>query len=138
LQAKNDIFYNCTECSSLIEILSIDENKNIIEFKCLNKDCHDSKKTKTIKEYFEKMEKNKKIKINEDIYKEHINCKNNKFVSYCFDCNCHLCEECLKTRAYICHNKNNIIEIKPIKEELSIVEEVIKYYKNKIENLKNK
>ena len=44
LQAKNDIFYNCTECSSLIEILSIDENKNIIEFKCINKDCHDSKK----------------------------------------------------------------------------------------------
>ena len=23
LQAKSDIFYNCTECSSLIEILSI-------------------------------------------------------------------------------------------------------------------
>ena len=96
------------------------------------------KKTMTIKEYFEKMEKNKNIKINEDICKEHIKCKNNKFVSYCFDCNCHLCEECLKTRAHICHNKNNIIEIKPIKEELSIVEEVIKYYKNKIENLKNK
>ena len=136
LEAKNDILYNCTECSSLIEILSIDENKNIIEFKCLNKDCHDSKKTMTIKEYFEKMEKNKKININEDICKEHINCKNNKFVSFCFDCNCHLCEECLKTRAHICHNKNNIIEIKPIKEEISIVEEVIKYYKNKIENLK--
>ena len=137
LQAKKDIFYNCTKCSSLIEILSIDENKNIIEFKCLNKDCHDSKKTMTIKEYFEKMEKNKKITINEDICKEHINCENNKFVSFCFDCNCHLCEECLKTRAHICHNKNNIIEIKPIKEELNIVEEVIKYYKNKIENLKN-
>ena len=28
LEAKNDILYNCTECSSLIEILSIDENKN--------------------------------------------------------------------------------------------------------------
>ena len=49
LKATNDIFYNCTECSSLIEILSIDENKNIIEFKCLNKDCHDSKKTMTMK-----------------------------------------------------------------------------------------
>ena len=57
LEAKNDIFYNCTECSSLIDILSIDENKNIIEFKCLNKSCNDLKKTMTIKEYFEKMEK---------------------------------------------------------------------------------
>ena len=136
LEVKNDIFYNCTECSSLIEILSIDENKNIIEFKCLNKDCH-LKKTMTIKEYFEKMEKNKKININGDTCREHISCKNNKYVSYCFDCNCHLCEECLKTRSHICHNKNNIIEIKPIKEELNIIEEVIKYFKNKIENLKN-
>ena len=78
-----------------------------------------------------------KLQWDEDICKEHISCKNNKFVSFCFDCNCHLCEECLKSRAHICHNKNNIIEIKPIKEELNIVEEVIKYYKNKIEKLKN-
>ena len=133
LQTKSDIFYNCTECSSLIEILSIDENKNIIEFKCLNKNCANLQKTMTIKEYFEKMEKNKKSNVNEDTCREHISCK---YVSYCFDCNCHLCEECLKTRAHICHNKNNIIEIKPIKEELSIIEEVIKYYNNKIQNLK--
>ena len=132
----NDILYNCTECSSLIEILSIDEDKNIIEFKCLNKDCQSIKKAMSIKEYFEKMEKNKKTIINEDTCREHISCKNNKYISYCFDCNCHLCEECLKTRSHICHNKNNIIEIKPIKEELNIIEEVIKYYKNNIENLK--
>ena len=30
-------FYNCSECSSLIEILSINEENNTIEFKCLNK-----------------------------------------------------------------------------------------------------
>ena len=133
----NNIFYNCTKCSSLIEILSINEENNIIEFRCLNKDCHDEKKRMPIKEYFEKMEKNKQKSINEDKCREHISCKNNKYVSYCFDCNCHLCEECLKTRGHICHNKNNIIEIKPVKEELNIIEEVIKHYKNTIENLKN-
>ena len=137
LLENTDIFYNCTECSSLIEILSINEESNIIEFRCLNKDCHDAKKTMSIKEYLEKMEKNKQKSINKDKCREHISCKNNKYVSYCFDCNCHLCEECLKTREHICHNKNNIIEIKPIKEELNVIEEVIKHYKNKIENLKN-
>jgi len=134
---NNNIFYNCTECSSLIEILSINEESNIIEFRCLNKDCHDEKKRMSIKEYFEKIEKNKQKSINEDKCREHISCKNNRYVSYCFDCNCHLCEECLKTRGHICHNKNNIIEIKPVKEELNIIEEVIKHYKNTIENLKN-
>ena len=40
----SEIYYNCTECSSLIEILSINENNNIIEFKCLNKEKnHDTK-----------------------------------------------------------------------------------------------
>ena len=48
----NNIFYNCKEYSSLIEILSINENKNIIEFKCLNKDCHDSKKNNDNKRIF--------------------------------------------------------------------------------------
>ena len=130
-------FFDCTECSSLIELLSINEDSNIIEFRCLNKDCHNAKKTMSIKEFFKKMEKNKKTSINEDKCREHISCKNNKYVSYCFDCKCHLCEECLKTRAHICHNKNNIIEIKPIKEELNIIEEVINHYKNNIDNLKN-
>ena len=38
LVENNGKFYNCTECSSLIEILSINEDSNIIEFRCLNKD----------------------------------------------------------------------------------------------------
>ena len=29
-------FYNCTECSSAIEILSINENECSIEFQCIN------------------------------------------------------------------------------------------------------
>ena len=115
LAENNNILYNCTECSSLIEVLLISEDKNIIKFKCLNKDCN-VEKTMSMNEYFKKMEKYNQRYINEDTCRKHISCKNNKYVSYCFDCNCHLCEECLKTREHICHNKNNIIEIKQLKK----------------------
>ena len=130
----SNIYYNCTECSSMIEILSINEENNIIEFKCLKE--HE-KKVMPIKEYLSKMNKNKQKNINEDRCKEHLSFKDNRFVSYCFDCNRNLCKECLKSRSHINHNKNNIIEIKPTKEELNIIEEIIKDYKKKIENLKN-
>ena len=131
---NNDLYYNCSECPSLIEIISINEDNNIIEFKCLNKDkeYNHEKKIIPIKEYLLKMENYRKKNIN-DKCKEH-SCK---YVSYCLDCNCHLCEECLKSRSHINHNKNNIIEIKPMKEELLIIEEIIKDYNIKIENLKN-
>jgi len=131
---NKDILYNCTECSSLIEILSINEDENIIQFKCLNKNCGIEKK-KLLNEYFEEMEKYKQRNVNNDTCQKHSS-KNNKYMSYCFDCNCHLCEECLKTREHICHNKNNIIEIKPINEELNIIKEVIKDYTIRIEDLK--
>jgi len=81
------------------------------------------------------MEKYKQRNVNNDTCQKHSS-KNNKYMSYCFDCNCHLCEECLKTREHICHNKNNIIEIKPINEELNIIKEVIKDYTIRIEDLK--
>ena len=136
LTENKDILYNCTECSSLIEVLSINEDRNIIEFKCLNKDCG-IEETKLLNEYFEQMEKYKQRYVNEDICRKHISCKYNKYVSYCFDCNCHLCEQCLKEREHISHNKNYIMEIKPVNEELNIIEEVIKNYKIRIETLKN-
>ena len=129
-------YYNCTDCSSLIEILSINEEKNEIEFKCLNKDNNHGKKKMSIKDYLTKMEKFKKGSANGDSCKEHLSYKNNKYVSYCFDCKQNLCEECLKSRSHINHAKNNIIEIKPIKEELLIIEEIMKDYNIKIENLK--
>ena len=133
--STTDIYYNCTECASLIEIISFDEENNMMEFKCSNKNSHKMKMP--IKEYLEKMEKFKQKSINEDICKEHSSSKNNKYITYCFDCKLHLCEECLKTRNHINHNKNNIIEIKPMKEELNIMEGIIKYYKIQLENLKN-
>ena len=128
----SDIYYNCIDCSSFIEILSINEENNIIEFKCLNKEKNHEKKIISIKEYLSKMENYRQKNIG-DRCKEH---KNKKYVSYCCDCNIHLCEDCLKTRFHINHNKNNIIEIKPIKEELFIIEETIKDYNKKIENLR--
>ena len=54
------------------------------------------KKIIPIKEYLLKMENYRKKNIN-DKCKEH-SCK---YVSYCLDCNCHLCEECLKSRSHI-------------------------------------
>jgi len=129
--------YNCTKCSSLIEIISINERSNIIEFKCLNKNNHHEKEKIPIKEYLDKMQKytNEIInEINDDTC--FIHKTNNKFISYCFDCKCHLCEECLKSRIHFNHNKNNIIEIQPIKGELNILKEIINEFKFKILNLK--
>ena len=42
-ELNNEIYYNCSECSSLIEIISINENNNIIEFNCLNKESNHPK-----------------------------------------------------------------------------------------------
>ena len=92
------------------------------------------KKIMTIKEYLEKYKKYNNKKINNDKCEIH---NNNKYISYCFDCNNHLCKDCLKNRKHIHHNKNNIIEVEPIKEELDIIKEIIKYYKNEAERLKN-
>ena len=77
------------------------------------------------------MKKYNKSKINNDEYQIH----KSKYESYCFNCNCHLYKECLKTRIHLNHNKNNVIEIKPMNEELNIIKEVINDCKYKFENL---
>ena len=128
------ISYNCTECSSSIEILSISEKNGIIQFRCLNNKSHGIK-VMPIKEYFEKMLEHKAHNFTDDQCSIHSSYKNNTYITYCFDCNRNLCKHCLKSRIHINHNKNNIIEIQPIEEELNVIEEIIKYYKNKIENL---
>ena len=129
MMIKN-IYYNCTECSSLIEIISINEDKGNIQFKCLNKNCINKEKEMSIKEYLKKMLKYKDKTINEDKCQEHSLKKSNEYKTYCLDCNKHLCIDCLKTGNHINHRKNNIIEIAPIKLDLSLFEEVIKEYKN--------
>ena len=130
----NEMFYNCSQCNSIIEILELNEETNTIKFRCLNKSCP-GKKIMSIHEYLEKMEKFRKNEVNKDKCKTH---KNNQFISYCFDCNKHLCECCLKDRTHFFHDKNNNIEIQLSKEEINIIEEIIKNYSKKIEILENK
>ena len=132
-EGQKNTLYNCAECSSLIEISSIDENDNMVKYKCLgDKEKHE--KTIKIKEYLEKMVQFNNKALNEDICPTH-NDTQNKYVSYCFDCNKHLCPKCLQDRTHINHYKNNIIEIKPIQQECDIVKKIIDDYEEKIKKL---
>ena len=128
LNKIKEILYNCTECSSSIEILNCQDD--IIEFKCLN----NHKRKMLIKEYINKMKVYNNKNINDDICIKH----NKKYIIYCIDCNLNLCEECLKLRNHINHAKNHIIEIQPNKKELTIIKNIINYYNNKIDYLENK
>ena len=133
----NNLYYNCPECPSLIEILSIDEENNNIEYNCLNKKYFHGKSIISIREYLNKMRKFTNQKINKDTCDLHSSkYSNSEYISYCFDCNCHLCNECLKTRTHINHLKNNIVEIKPMNEELKIIEEIIKDYSINLDKIR--
>ena len=173
-ELKDNQSYSCTECSSLIEIISLDENNNILSFKCPS---HGTK-TMTIKDYLENMKKNtflystcssckknqneinnseifnyctnckliicNNCKMNHD--KEHIIIKNNENLiicplhpknnnlSYCLDCNCHICKECMKHRKHMEHKKKIIQEIEPSDDEINSLLKVIETYKNKIKS----
>ena len=85
-----------------------------------------------IKSYLEKMKKYNNISINDDKCNIH---NNHKYISYCFDCICHLCKECLKSRNHLNHNKINILEIQPTKEELDKIKELIFNYSQEIKNI---
>ena len=54
----SNIYFSCTECSSPIELISYNEDKSTMEFKCLTEERHGKIKV-GIKEYFEKIIKNK-------------------------------------------------------------------------------
>ena len=127
----NEIYYNCSECSSPIEIISINEKDNTIQFECIDKK-HNIKIS--INKYLDKMKKFNDKNINNDICLEH----NSKYESICFDCNKHLCKECLKTRKHINHQKINIIEIQPNEEEFKIIDDIIKKYGDNIKELQRK
>ena len=114
--SNNKINYNCSDCSSLIEIIYIDENK--IEFKCTN----NHKIKIDIKEYLNKMKIFNKGKLNDKMCNKH----NKEYLVYCFDCNTHLCKECLKLGEHRYHYKINIIEIIPDNEALNKIDDLIK------------
>ena len=84
--------YSCTECSSNIEIISIDELSNAISFKC---PLHGNKIISII-DYLKNMKKNIYL------YSECIYCKKlqNNFINkeifyFCENCKITLCNKCL-------------------------------------------
>ena len=143
-EIKNNNFTICPDCGSTIEILSINENISSIKYKCLNENNKhvETEFTIEISVYLKNIKELKENKIDELKDRCHKDNHNlNKYVSYCLDCKCHLCDECLKTREHINHRKSNMIEIQPREEELKLINEVINDYKNekkKLENIKNK
>ena len=122
----------CPECSSEIEILLINEETNMIEFKCIK---NNHKKNLSIIQYLKEIN-NIKNQNNLNAFKDQCDIhKNNNYISYCFECNCHLCNECLKIGTHLIHKKSNIIEIQPIEKELKIISEIIKDKKINLEKL---
>ena len=127
----NNTCYNCSDCPSLIEILSINKNTNIIKFKCTNEKII---KEMPLKEYFSKMLRYRNEHIIDDKCQYH----NKKYNFFCFECNKHLCEQCLRMNNHIIHNKIYINEVQPKQEDLNNMKEIIKNYKNQIEILEQK
>ena len=122
-------YYNCSECSSPIEITYLDDIN--IGFKCFNKNSPHKIKL-SIKEYINKM----KIQYKESNKEKCMINKHNKMNEcYCLECNIHLCEICLKSREHLFHNKINIKEIIPKENELSNIYNIIQDIKN--QDLKN-
>jgi len=133
IQLNNDIGYNCSECSSLIEILSINEDNNTIKFNCVNNHRNKIK----IKEYLEKMEKYKDKKNMNENCEIHTKKKDyTKFMNFCFNCKLHLCKECLKSKIHKKHNKKYIFELQPNEEEINLIEQKFIFYNNKIKSIK--
>ena len=128
----------CPTCSSNIEIISIDEIKtneeinHTMKYRCIKENIINNI---SFKEYINLL-KNKKEKNKEQLKDECEKHQSKKFISYCFDCDNHLCEDCLKTGIHLKHVKNNIIEVKPIEEELDIIRGVIDVYKLRLEKIK--
>ena len=138
-ELKNNNFIICPDCGSSIEILSINEDNLSIEYRCLNEKKKHTEKTeftKTIEEYLKKIKENKD-NITDEIKDKCHNHNLNKYVSYCLDCKCHLCDECLKSKEHINHRKSNMPEIQPIEEEKQLIKEQINDYKKEVKNLEN-
>ena len=102
------------------------KKSNEIEFKC-----HEHHLKMDIGEYIEKMKQYRDKNINSETCDKH----NNKYFSYCFDCNKHLCEECVKIENHIYHYKLYLLEIKPDIKIVNKIEDKINKNKTKIKQL---
>ena len=121
---SNNKLYNCSKCQSIIEILSINESK--IQFKCKE---HDIKME--IKDYLKEMKQYNNIKLNDKLCNEH----KNEYYCYCFDCNLHLCINCLDNKIHNYHFKVYLKEIIPDNDILNKIQEKIKENKININKL---
>ena len=127
--------YNCPECLSLIEILSINDNLDEMEYRCLNKDNFHRQKIE-IKEYLQKI---KSYDSSAPIITRCDDHNKNGFEYFCLNCNQHLCRDCLKSRDHIFHSKIDILnEITLNNKEIKVIEKYIGYNKNKDKNKKKK
>ena len=109
-QIQNEILYNCIECSSAIEILSINEDEWSIKFQCIN---NKHKKTIPINEYLNKIKNFSDRNINNDICDIH----NLRYECYCLGCNIHLCKDCLKLRNHVNHLKIILSKLNLLKKK---------------------
>ena len=128
-QLKNNEGYNCSECSSLIEIKSINEDN--LSFHCANN--HNIENI-IIKEYLEKMSKFK------DINNMKVKCETHDkdFVGICFNCKCHLCNDCFRNERHKNHNKKSFLNLYPYEENKNEIKNRIDYYMNQIKEIKKK
>ena len=125
---RENIGYNCTDCSSLIEILSINEES--IEFKCIANENHSKKLM--INNYLEKMKKYLDNKNLNNICEKH----NQQYIFYCLDCKYHICKDCTNSKFHKKHNKIFLNEEQPEEGDIKIIKNKIKYYNDKIKNIK--
>ena len=98
LMFGNKNCYNCTKCSSSVEILSINEKENLLTFKCLNpieKDNHNIQ-TISIAEYINTMKKYTFSCSECSICKKLQNqSKDIPIFSYCIKCDKIICNDCI-------------------------------------------
>ena len=89
--------YNCTKCTSLIEIISLNDKLDEIEFRCLN-NSHRIKKG--LNDYLNDM-KSYKFAAS---FKNKCECAGHKeshYEYYCLSCGKHLCKACLESKEHL-------------------------------------
>ena len=55
-----------------------------------------------------------------------------KNIGFCFDCNTHICKECMKSRKHRKHRKNSLLEVEVTDKMKNILKNLRDVYKNKI------
>lgn len=106
---KEDECYGCTQCSSNIELVELDDTNNIISFQCPNH----SQLTMSIKDYLKNMPKKTFLYSQCSSCKKSQNEINNSIIfKFCSNCKVILCNKCIfnhdKSHQFIGNNQINI------------------------------